>query len=49
MCMLLPVQEDIVASAKGQVKVERLQSRHIPMLSMPDKLAEILVKEADDL
>ena len=48
-CILPPVQEDMVASAKGQVKVERIQSGHMPMLSMPDKLAKILIEEADGM
>ncbi|KAL8791759.1 MAG: hypothetical protein Q9195_005635 [Heterodermia aff. obscurata] len=43
---ILPyVQESMVASTDGAVKAVRLHSGHLPMLSMPEKLSEILVEE----
>ena len=44
---ILPhVQESMVASTAGVVKAVRLPSGHLPMLSMPDRLSDILREEA---
>lgn len=36
----------MIASTDGAVKSVRLNSGHLPMLSMPDKLSGVLIEEA---
>ena len=47
-CILPHVQEGMVASTEGKVKGVRLQSGHMPMLSVPEKLADLLRAEAGE-
>ncbi len=42
------VQEGMVASTEGAVKTVRLRSGHMPMLSMPEKLVDLLRGEAGE-
>jgi hypothetical protein len=42
------MQEDMVKLVDGKVKVERIPSGHMPMLSMPDKFVEFLVGQVGD-
>ena len=44
---ILPhVQEGMCTSTEGKVRTVRLPSGHVPMLSMPEKLVEVLKEEA---
>ena len=45
-CILPNVQRGMVASTKGVVKTVQLPSGHMPMLSMPEKLVDILEGKA---
>ena len=45
-CILPHVQMGMVESAKDAVKTVRLPSGHMPMLSMPEKFADVLEREA---
>ena len=45
-CVPPQVQEAMIALTEGKVKVERLASGHMPMLSMPQKFVEVLEREA---
>ena len=45
-CIPPQAQEAMVALTESKVKVERLASGHMPMLSMPQKLVEVLEREA---
>ena len=48
-CIAPYVQEGMIASTEGKVKVARLPSGHMPMLSMPEKLADVLEREAREV
>ena len=45
-CIPLRAQESMVASTEGKVRNVRLSSGHVPMLSMPERLVDILTQEA---
>jgi len=47
-CIPLHVQEGMFALTEGTVKTVRLPSGHMPMLSMPEKLVDILRGEAGE-
>jgi hypothetical protein len=42
------MQEDMVKLVDGKVKVGRMPSGHMPMLSMPEKFVEFLVGEVGE-
>jgi len=48
-CIAAHAQEDMVALTEGKVKAVRLRSGHMPMLSMPERFAEVLKAEAGDM
>lgn len=41
-CILSNVQEGMLAATEGRVRGVRLQSGHMPMLSVPERLADVL-------
>lgn len=47
-CIPLHVQEGMLALTEGKVRTVRLPSGHVPLLSMPEKLADILRGEAGE-
>lgn len=47
-CLLPHVQRGMVESAKDAVKTVQLPSGHMPMLSMPEKFADVLEGEAGE-
>lgn len=47
-CIPPYVQEGMLASAGGAVRTVRLPSGHVPMLSMPEKLVDVLREEAGE-
>ena len=48
-CIAPHVQEAMVTSTEGKVKTVHLPSGHMPMLSMPEKLVDILREEAGEV
>ena len=39
----------MLSLTENRIKTVRLPSGHMPMLSMPEKLADILLREADEV